>query len=419
MERGPMRHEDANEKLLELAYDELPPREAKAIEAHARECAGCGAELARIKGTRGVMARLAPEPAPEHGEALLLAAARQAAEQRGRRRRAPRWVWSGAIAAAAAVLVVVISSRLTGMSREPAALRDAPDAIAGGSGARELASAPAPADEREKVARAPEAEPPEKLAKAEDAAGFTQSGDQFAVPPAQRPAAAPASPPAERPATPGRKSAKDAEEELAFAPPPPAAEGRAAAPPAAAAERGAVPAAPAPAPAPARAKAAPGELAAGHGERERAQEPAEPSANAAPAGAAAAARADAPVARAEAKRAAPSAARPPAAGAAADDGAVVWERSFPGCAGESTRRVERDALGRVLVYARRGAVRGVPFEAVLSYGADGRLARVWYREGDGPAREVAGAAMRTALPAGIAEPERAEDVLAAAPRCSG
>ena len=67
------------DRLLDLAYGELSPREAREVEAHAASCPACRAELARIRETRRIMAALPDEPAPEAGERLLLAAAREAA----------------------------------------------------------------------------------------------------------------------------------------------------------------------------------------------------------------------------------------------------------------------------------------------------------------------------------------------------
>lgn len=103
-------HED---KLLEFAYGELPPSEARAMEAHVKGCARCTGALESIRGVRGVMAQLAPEPAPDAGLESLLAYAQQAT-QRGQAARPPKRIWwrrwimpvSGLAAAALVALVM-------------------------------------------------------------------------------------------------------------------------------------------------------------------------------------------------------------------------------------------------------------------------------------------------------------------------
>ncbi len=99
-----MTHEALREKLLDLAYGELSPREAREVEGHAAACAECAAELARMRGTRAVMRKLPEEPAPDAGERILVAAAREASEARARPRRLPRWIWRGSAVAALAAL---------------------------------------------------------------------------------------------------------------------------------------------------------------------------------------------------------------------------------------------------------------------------------------------------------------------------
>jgi len=49
-----MSHDRFRDRLLELAYGELPPRQAREVEAHAESCAECGVELGRIRATRRV-----------------------------------------------------------------------------------------------------------------------------------------------------------------------------------------------------------------------------------------------------------------------------------------------------------------------------------------------------------------------------
>ena len=91
-----MSHDRFQDRLLELAYGELPPKEAREAEAHAASCAECGAELARIRATRQAMSSLPEERAPE-GERILLAAAREAVRDRAPRRLPPSWAWSASV----------------------------------------------------------------------------------------------------------------------------------------------------------------------------------------------------------------------------------------------------------------------------------------------------------------------------------
>src|SRR5512138_503495 len=101
------------ERLLDLAYGELSTREARQVEAHAASCEACRAELARIRGTRRVMAALPDEAAPERGERILIAAAREAAEARRPRRLVPRWLLGGAVVAASVAVVAAVSLRVS------------------------------------------------------------------------------------------------------------------------------------------------------------------------------------------------------------------------------------------------------------------------------------------------------------------
>ncbi len=71
-------HED---KLLEFAYGELPPDEARSLEAHLKGCTRCTDALSSIRGVRRTMAQLPAEPAPDAGLESLLAYAQQAARR--------------------------------------------------------------------------------------------------------------------------------------------------------------------------------------------------------------------------------------------------------------------------------------------------------------------------------------------------
>lgn len=67
------------DRLLDFAYGELPPTEARAVESHLEGCTRCSELLADIRGVRTTMAQLPIEPAPDAGLESLLAYAQQAA----------------------------------------------------------------------------------------------------------------------------------------------------------------------------------------------------------------------------------------------------------------------------------------------------------------------------------------------------
>ena len=153
-----MKHASCHEKLLDLAYGELPPRHARRVRAHVARCPECREELARIEATRSAMRGLEPQQAPERGEASLLAAARQAVAsgEFGRARQPrpwlPTWALAGAATAAVVLAVGAVSFRLLspagpGEVREEAAPKaDKGDAIARspGDGPPRSRAAPAP-----------------------------------------------------------------------------------------------------------------------------------------------------------------------------------------------------------------------------------------------------------------------------------
>jgi hypothetical protein len=350
-----MSHEELRDRLLDLAYGELSPREARELEDHAASCEACGAELARIRGTRRLMAALPEEPAPAEGERILLAAAREAAGRRAPRRLVPRWAWTAAVAAASLAAVAAVSWRIVAMRPGGIGGED-PQALLGDSPyarpPRETARDSAAAEEREPAgARGTTPEQPAapgagKGERAKRARGA--EGGREAVP-SRRFAEAP--PPEATPprAAPSRAPAPQPERQAYAAAPPPAS---AAAPGPPGAEERSTAASPPPSP------------PRGAGDREGGGAPA------------AASRAPSePRASAAAKAAAP------AAVLRYDElrrtGRLQGEiRTFPGCDGELWRKVERDPDGRVVSYAREGFAgdRRVRVEAI--YDPDGAPARV-------------------------------------------
>jgi hypothetical protein len=191
-----MTHETFAEKLLDLAYGELPPREAGKVEAHAASCEVCRAELARIRETRSLMAGLPEEPAPERGQGILLAAACQEAERRTAKRRLPPWLLRTSLVAASLVAVAAVSYRIVSMRPGPLSAKGEREALDG-----------------ESYVRAPEAPPPAR----EEAPRPERAG-------AEPLAADRASPSAATPARPEAKRSAPREEgrARAFAEPPPA-----------------------------------------------------------------------------------------------------------------------------------------------------------------------------------------------------
>jgi hypothetical protein len=318
------------------------------VEAHAAGCAECAAALAGLRATRAAMASLPPLPAPERGEAVLLAAARQAAEAARERRTGllPRWFWGAVLGAASAATALLVTLQLSGA---PTASRfdEGREALAG------RGEAPAPAA------------PPASAAAARDA---------FAPPPASAPASQGLLREAER-GTPA----------LAKAEAPPAGPGGAAGRGEAGVEGvedGAVasrervaPSVPRPTPAaapagresasadappPALARKAASDVASRAGPLEAPADDVRPSAN-----------------QAEAKAAAPrAAAAPPAASAAPQPSglaAPAARRAEAACPGERTRALERDEAGRLVRRVRAGRLAGLEYRAEERFGADGRL----------------------------------------------
>ncbi|WNG56747.1 zf-HC2 domain-containing protein [Archangium gephyra] len=76
--QGAHAHED---RLLDFAYDELPPTEARLVEQHVQGCSRCSETLADIRGVRTTMSRLPLESAPDAGLESLLAYAQQSARR--------------------------------------------------------------------------------------------------------------------------------------------------------------------------------------------------------------------------------------------------------------------------------------------------------------------------------------------------
>lgn len=430
-----MTHETAREKLLDLAYGELTGREARRVEAHLHECEACRAELAAIREMRGLMSALGEAPAPERGEAELLAAARAAGEARRRPRllALPPWFLGASAAAVALFVVGAVSYRLLALAparrgdqeallgrRDPdaavtvepgaaaTAQRDAAAAVERPTGEAAKSEPGTAAErgravvtEREPTVRAERAVPgltEERRRKAFSERGPEESADRAAKSPA---------PP---------RIARTPE-------PAPRAEALPSEPDRAPALRG---------PSEERARSAPEPRFAKAPTQEpsRADEPPPPRSSAPADPAPAAGAAEAP---GSARSGAPSAALAPRAPGESDP-VARWQAlrasgrlrgevvTFLDCPGEAWRKVESDPQGRVIRYVRHGLADGVPFEAELFYAEDGALGAVRYREASGAWRELrfpgGWAAPAGHIPPPALDPARAGDAAAdAPPRC--
>ncbi len=95
-----MNCEQARQKLIDLAYGELPPAEAEAAEEHLRACPACRAEFDDLLAGRAAMAKMR---AGEPGEVRWTPPAGKA-----RRLSLRRWLLAGAAAAAAVLAAVTV-----------------------------------------------------------------------------------------------------------------------------------------------------------------------------------------------------------------------------------------------------------------------------------------------------------------------
>ncbi|QRK05412.1 zf-HC2 domain-containing protein [Archangium violaceum] len=103
--QGAHAHED---RLLDFAYGELPPSEARLMEQHVQGCSRCSEALAGIRGVRVSMSRLPLETAPDAGLESLLAYAQQSARRSAAGTELPpRW-WRRLLAPALGVAAMSV-----------------------------------------------------------------------------------------------------------------------------------------------------------------------------------------------------------------------------------------------------------------------------------------------------------------------
>jgi beta-lactamase class D len=135
-----MTHEEAREKLLDLAYGELEPAERLRVEQHLSGCPGCAAEMASLAGTRAA-AQLLPDPGPPGGRAELVEAARRAAARQVERRRAA-WSRSLAWTAVAAAFLAVGGVTMRWLDASPRHERGLEEVVGSAPADRAIESAP-------------------------------------------------------------------------------------------------------------------------------------------------------------------------------------------------------------------------------------------------------------------------------------
>ena len=189
-----MTHEEARDRLLDLAYGELEPAEKQQVERHVSGCAGCAADLDAMARTRAAAALL-PDPNPPGGRAELLEASRRAVAEMARPRRS-HWSRPAAWMAVAATILAVGGVTLRLLDERPR--REAgPDLVVHGAPADRATetarsappprapqaprSAPGALDPRERMAAAGEAARPAKAAKSAslDAAAPAGNSEAF------------------------------------------------------------------------------------------------------------------------------------------------------------------------------------------------------------------------------------------------
>jgi hypothetical protein len=166
--QGSHAHED---RLLDFAYGELPPSEARVMEQHVQGCSRCSEALDGIRGVRTTMSRLPLHSAPDAGLESLMAYAQQAARRSAAGPEpAPRW-WRRLLAPALSMaalgvfgIVVVQVNRQVDLSpslatkkeasaeqvsrQEPASAKDKALSVAQSVPAAAAPSAPSPITQR-------------------------------------------------------------------------------------------------------------------------------------------------------------------------------------------------------------------------------------------------------------------------------
>lgn len=170
------------DKLLELAYGELPAHEASAVEAHVQGCARCSTALSEIRSVRHSMARLPQVEAPEAGLDSLFAYAEQAARRNAAGPAAAPTFWRRLVAPLAGVAALGVVAVIGWRSQEDLGIPSPGKVAAEAQSERDLRTAPAPAVAQAAPPQAPEPVAAPDPVEAELAAGALAEQKQEAAP---------------------------------------------------------------------------------------------------------------------------------------------------------------------------------------------------------------------------------------------
>lgn len=170
------------DKLLELAYGELPAHEASAVEAHVQGCARCSTALSEIRSVRHSMARLPQVEAPEAGLDSLFAYAEQAARRNAAGPAAAPSFWRRLVAPLAGVAALSVVAVIGWRSQEDLGIPSPGKVAAEAQSERDLRTAPAPAVAQAAPPQAAEPVATPDPAEAELAAGALAEQKQKAAP---------------------------------------------------------------------------------------------------------------------------------------------------------------------------------------------------------------------------------------------
>src|SRR5262249_11545928 len=162
--RPPVPTHPDDDRLLELAYGEVPASEARTLRQHVDGCARCRQVLDGIAEVRTAFRSIPGEPPPERGLESLLAYGEQAAARARSRRGGLRLLGLLSAAAAFALVWVIIPKShrpADGLARAPAASStdmlaqaEAPRPVAQGDRARDEGDAAKDAKQAERKAPA-------------------------------------------------------------------------------------------------------------------------------------------------------------------------------------------------------------------------------------------------------------------------
>lgn len=138
---------ESQELIVGYVYDELPPGERAAFEAHMASCAQCRGEIAELQSTRACLSLWAP-PEPDLGFRVIRGGAAPAAALPRRSRLVPAFAFAAAavivLAVAAAIANIEVRYGNEGMTVRTGWVSGAPGAVPGtGDAAAEVTAASA------------------------------------------------------------------------------------------------------------------------------------------------------------------------------------------------------------------------------------------------------------------------------------